>query len=67
MLRWFKKVFPDGWIEDESQELSSRAKPPITVEEAFHTWITTAPAQSEKSEKSDNANTTGGYNRPGGK
>ena len=64
MLRWFKKVLPDGWVEDESQELSSRAKPPITAEEAFHTWITTAPARSVKSEKADSANTTGDCNDP---
>ena len=64
MLRWFNKVLPDGWAEDEeeSQELSSRAKPPVTAEEAFHTWITTAPARSVKSEKADNANTTGDCN-----
>ena len=54
MFRWFKKVLPDGWIEDESQELSSRAKPPITAEEAFKKWIMAAPKQPTKSQKPDN-------------
>jgi hypothetical protein len=64
MFSWFKKVLPDNWVEDESQELSSRAKPPITAEEAFRKWIMSAPAQSEKSK---NANTTGDYNRTVGR
>ena len=54
MFSWFKKVLPDGWIEDESQELSPRAAPPITAEEAFKKWIKAAPKQPAKSQKLDN-------------
>ena len=60
MFRWFKKVLSDGLVEDECQELSPRAIPPVTPEEAFHKWIMTAPAppakskQPAKSKKQDN-------------
>ena len=35
-------------LEDDCQELSSRATPPVTPEEAFHTWVTKTPPPALK-------------------
>ena len=43
MFDWFKKTKEESEIEDECQELSSRATPPVTPEEAFYTWVTKTP------------------------
>tara|TARA_R110000824_G_scaffold11724_1_gene51346 strand:+ start:263 stop:430 length:168 start_codon:yes stop_codon:yes gene_type:complete len=48
MFDWFKKLKEESKIEDECQELSSRAKPPFT--EAFQTWLTKAPPVSKEFE-----------------
>jgi hypothetical protein len=54
MFRWLRKVQSDGFVEDECQELSPRAMPPVTAKDAFHKWITTPSVQPTKSKKPDN-------------
>ena len=50
MFDWFKKTKKESEseLEDDCQELSSRATPPVTPEEAFHTWVTKTPPPALK-------------------
>ena len=57
MFDWFKKTKEESEIEDECQELSSRATPPVTPEEAFQTWVTKTPPVPKEFEDRKNSPT----------
>ena len=50
MFNWFKKIKARINVEEDSQELSPRAKPP-TPKEAFHKWITKKPINPQNRKK----------------